>query len=118
MTLGYHPYAEDGGVYMEGIKRMLDPSLYPHDAGFVLEHLRFSLFAPMIAGLVRSSHLSVATVVLLVHIFSVWLTLFAAWQLVARCYPQRTSRCGAVALLGVWLALPVAGTRRGGRDPS
>ncbi len=102
---------------MEGIKRVLDPSLYPHDSGFVLEHLRFSLFAPMVAGLARSSHLGVATVVLIVHVFSIWMTLFAAWQLAARCYTQREQRCGAVALLAVWLALPVAGTALVVMDP-
>jgi hypothetical protein len=102
---------------MQGIKRVLDTSLYPHDSGFVLEHLRFSLFAPMMAGLVRGSHLSVSTVTLLVHVASIWLTLFAAWQLAARCYAERESRCGAVALLAVWLTLPVAGTALVVMDP-
>ena len=114
---GYHPYAEDGGVYVEGIKRVLDPSVYPHDLGFVQEHLRFSLFAPMMASLVRISHLDVPSVVLLVHIVSIWLTLFAAWQLVAQCYVSREARCGAVALLAVWLGLPVAGTALVVMDP-
>ena len=65
---GYHPYAEDGGVYLPEIKRLLDPGLYPHGSEFVVGHLRYSLFAPMMAGLVRESHLSVEMVLFLVHV--------------------------------------------------
>ena len=65
---GYHPYAEDGGVYLPEIKRLLDPGLYPHGAEFVVGHLRYSLFAPAMAGLVRESHFSLEMVLLLVHL--------------------------------------------------
>ncbi|MCU1319017.1 MAG: hypothetical protein JWP98_535 [Edaphobacter sp.] len=71
---------------MAGIKRILDPAMYPHGTEFVVEHLRFSLFAPMVAGLVRASGLSVEMVLLLLHIASFWATLFAAWMLAERCY--------------------------------
>jgi hypothetical protein len=114
---GYHPYAEDGGLYMAGIKRILDPAMYPHGTEFVVEHLRFSLFAPMVAGLVRASGLSVEMVLLLLHIASFWATLFAAWMLAERCYERRELRIGAVALLAAWLALPIAGTSLMLMDP-
>jgi hypothetical protein len=114
---GYHPYAEDGGLYMAGIKRVLDPSLYPHESAFVMEHLRFSLFAPAVAELVRLSHLDVATVLLLLHVASIWLTLYATWRLAGMCYARREVRAGAVSLLAVWLALPVAGTSLVLMDP-
>ncbi len=107
---GYHPYAEDGGLYMAGIKWLLDPALYPHGTGFVTAHLRFSLFAPMVAALVRQSHLSLPVVLLLLHLASIWLVLFAAWLLAARCYGSFKARVGAVSLLAVWIALPIAGT--------
>ena len=81
---GYHPYSEDGGLYMAGIKHLVDPGLYPHGTEFVTEHLRFSIFAPMVAGLVRASHLSVETVLLVVQVASFWVTLFAAWRLAMR----------------------------------
>src|SRR6202012_1872556 len=48
---GYHPYAEDGGVYLPEIKRLLDPGLYSYGAEFVVKHLQYSLFAPIMAGL-------------------------------------------------------------------
>jgi hypothetical protein len=114
---GYHPYAEDGGVYLPEIKRLLRPELYPHGAEFVVRHLRLSIFSPVMAGLVRWSHLPVETVLLLVQAASFWTTLFAAWLLAARCYSSREARMGAVTLLAVWMTLPVAGTSLMLMDP-
>ncbi|MBB5346005.1 DUF6798 domain-containing protein [Tunturibacter empetritectus] len=114
---GYHPYAEDGGIYLPEIKRLLDPALYPYGAEFVVGHLRYSVFAPLVAGLVRESRLSLEMVLLLVHLASFWMTLFAAWLLAARCYASREARCGAVALLAVWLTIPIAGTSLMLMDP-
>jgi hypothetical protein len=114
---GYHPYAEDGGVYLPEIKRLLDPTLYPHGTEFVAGHLRLSLFAPMVACLVRWSHLSLQMTLLLLYAASDWVTLFAAWLLAERCWEQREARVGAVALLAVWLTLPVAGTSLMVMDP-
>lgn len=114
---GYHPYAEDGGVYLPEIKRLLDPGLYPHGAEFVVRHLRYSLFAPAIAGWVRVSHLSVGMALLLVYAATFWMTLFAAWLLAARCYETRTARSGAVALLAAWMTMPIAGTSLMLMDP-
>jgi hypothetical protein len=114
---GYHPYAEDGGVYLPEIKRLLDPGLYPLGAEFVMGHLRYSLFAPMMAGLVRESNVSLEMVLLAVHLATFWTTLFAAWLLAARCYGSREARCGAVALLAAWITLPVAGTSLMLMDP-
>jgi hypothetical protein len=114
---GYHPYSEDGGVYLPEIKRLLDPGLYPHGAEFVVGHLRYSLFAPAMVWLVRESHFSVEMVLLLVHLASFWATLFAAWLLAARCYASREARGGAVALLAVWMTMPIAGTSLMLMDP-
>lgn len=114
---GYHPYAEDGGLYMAEIKRLLDPSLYPHGTEFVMGHLRVSLFAPAIAGLVRGLHISLGMVLLLMHVASFWVTLFAAYLLAARCFASRGGRAGAVALLATWITLPIAGTSLMLMDP-
>jgi hypothetical protein len=114
---GYHPYAEDGGLYMAGIKRLLDPTLYPYGTAFVTEHLRFSLFAPMVAAIVRWSHLSLPVVLLSLYLATVWLTLFAAYLLAARCYNSPQARIGAVALLAMWITLPIAGTSLMLMDP-
>lgn len=114
---GYHPYAEDGGLYLAGIKRLLDPGMYPHETAFVVEHLRFSVFAPFVAWLVRWSGLRVETVLFLLYITSFWMMLFAAWRLATRCYEGRIAPTGAVSLLAVWMALPVAGTSLMLMDP-
>jgi hypothetical protein len=114
---GYHPYAEDGGVYLPEIKRLLDPGLYPYGAEFVVGHLQYSLFAQAMAGLVRWSHFSLETVLFLVYLATFWMTLFAAWLLAARCYLSREARGGAVALLAVWMTLPIAGTSLMLMDP-
>jgi hypothetical protein len=107
---GYHPYAEDGGIYLMGIKKLLQPSLYPAWSGFVTIQLRYSLFAPMVAALVRASSLGLMTVMLVLYFVTTWLTLFAAWLIANRCYLNRLACYGAVSLLGLWLTLPVAGT--------
>lgn len=114
---GYHPYAEDGGLYMAGIERLLDPALFPHGTAFVTEHLRFSLFAPMVAALVRWSHLSLPVVLLLLHLATVWMALFAAYLLASSCYESLRARVGAVALLALWITLPIAGTSLMLMDP-
>ena len=114
---GYHPYAEDGGVYLPEIKRLVDPSLYPYGAGFVVEHLRFSVFAPMIAEIVRLSRLRVETVMFFAYLASFWLTLFAFYLLAARCCGSRVARSGAVMLLTAWITLPIAGTSLMLMDP-
>jgi len=118
---GYHPYAEDGGLYLAGVKRLLHPALYAHSAAFVLEPTRMSLFAPAVAAVVRASHVGLPVVLLVLHLASVWATLFAAWMLAARCWAGRDggreARAGAVTLLACWLGLPVAGTALYVMDP-
>ena len=114
---GYHPYAEDGGVYVAGIRKLLDPSLYPFLTTFVTEHLRFSLFAPLVALLVRSLRLRLETVLFALYCGSIGMTLFAGWMLASRVTPSRTARGGAVTLLACWLTLPIAGTSLMLMDP-
>ncbi len=114
---GFHPFAEDGGLYLAGVKSVLDPSLYSSSAEFVQGHLRFSLFAPSVAWLVRSSGMRLEAVLLLIHLASIWLTLAAAWMLASRCFSSVRQRTGAVSLLAVWLTLPIAGTSLMLMDP-
>lgn len=114
---GYHPCAEDGGLYLAGVKRLLDAGLYPHDTAFVLEPMRMSAFARVVAGLVRITHIGLPAMLLALHVASVWATLLAAWTLAGRCWSERRARAGAVTLLACWLGLPVAGTALFLMDP-
>jgi hypothetical protein len=107
---GYHPLAEDGGLYVAGVERLLNPALFPHDTAFVSAHLRFSLFAPMVAVVVRGTHLPLPWVLLLAELFSIALTFFAARLLLRRCLPGDAARLGGIALLAAWWTLPVAAT--------
>jgi hypothetical protein len=107
---GYHPYAEDGGVYVAGVKKLLDPSLYPTWTEFVTEHLRFSVFAPVVAEIVRATHASLPWVLFALYGASVWATLFGGWMVIARVTGDVRARSGAVALLACWVTLPIAGT--------
>ncbi len=107
---GYHPYAEDGGVYVAGVEKLLRPELFPFWTEFVTEHLRFSLFAPMVAGLVRGSHLPLEWVLLALYFLGIAGTLYAGWMVAARVTGSMRGRVGAVALLACWLTLPIAGT--------
>ncbi len=107
---GYHPFSEDGGIYVAGIRKLLDPSLYPAWTDFVTEHLRFSLFAPSIATLVRLTHLRLEIVLLFLYAGSVWATLYGGWMLASRVSQDWRARCGAVTLFACWLTLPIAGT--------
>jgi hypothetical protein len=116
LVQGYHPYAEDGGLYLAGVKRVLWPTMYPHESGFVLGHLRFSIFAPFVALLVRLSSLRLETVLLLLYLGTTWATLWSAWLFGEQCFRGR-ARQGSIALLATWLTLPVAGTSLMLMDP-
>lgn len=107
---GYHPFAEDGGVYMAGIEKLLRPTLFPAFTAFTTEHLRFSFFAPIIVGLVRGLHLPLPTVLLTAYIFSVFATLAGGYSLLSRVTSSFAARAGGVVLLSSAMTVPVAGT--------
>src|ERR1700678_2246207 len=89
---GYHPLAEDGGLYVAGVQLTLNPSLFPHYTVFVSEHLHFSIFAPVLAFFVRLTHLSLAWVLLITNLFSLWLTFYAAHRILQRTISNETAQ--------------------------
>jgi hypothetical protein len=107
---GYHPYAEDGGIYLPGILKLLHPELYPTWTGFVTAQTRFSFFAPAVAQVVRFTGLGVMVCMFCVYIFGIWATLYAAWLIASRCLRTSRARYGAVAVLALCLTMPAAGT--------
>jgi len=117
LVQGYHPLAEDGGLYVAGVEYTLDPTLFPHYTAFVTEHLHFSLFAPTLAGIVHSTHLPLPWVLLLVNLFSIWLTLFAASKILQRCIPSQRAQLAGLCLLSAFWILPIAGTSLMLMDP-
>lgn len=114
---GYHPYAEDAGVYLPGVLKLLHPDLYPSWTGFATAQSRFSLFAPAIAALVRVSGVSVAVCMFGIYVLSIWMTIYAAWKLITRCTRNIEAHLAAVSILALCLTTPIAGTSLMLMDP-
>ena len=117
LVQGYHPYAEDGGLYVAGILKRLDPTLYVVNPEFVLAPLRFSPFADILAWTARTLHIPVPWLLLALYGASVWATLYGGWQIISRCTEDAAARAGAIALLACWLSIPIAGTSLMLMDP-
>lgn len=114
---GYHPYADDAGIYTAGIRKLADPSLYKPDAAFVLAHTQLSVFAHLLALVVRLAHMPLGLLLLLTHLASIYLFLFACWSLARRVFPSPIQRWCAVTATAAGFTLPIAGTALALMDP-
>jgi hypothetical protein len=114
---GYHPFAGDAGIYVAGVRHILDPSLYPLNAAFPAAFTRLSVLPWTLAALVRLSHLPLEWVLFAAHLFSVFLFLAACGQLTARIFPDELARWCALLLAAACFTLPVAGTALVVMDP-
>lgn len=106
---GWHPYAEDGGMYLTRVLLRVDSTLYPHYRDFIVEPLRTSLFEPLLADLVRL-HVPLPWSLLALDIATLALTLTAGLALLRRITADQRAQLTGVALLATWATLPVAGT--------
>jgi hypothetical protein len=107
---GYHPYAEDAEIYLPGVLKILNPSLYPANADFFGEHANYSLYPRLIAASVRITHLPLPWATFLWQFASIFLLLAGTWRLAAAFFQQVRARWGAVVLMATLLTLPIAGT--------
>ena len=112
---GYHPYAEDSEIYLPGVLKILNPSLFPANAEFFGEHAGHTLYPNLIAFSVRATHLPLPWVAFLWHLISVFLLLTASWRLASALFESGSvegerARWAAVALMAALLTLPIAGT--------
>ena len=114
---GYHPLAEDGGLYVAGVEFTLNPSLFPHVTEFVSEHLHFSLFAQVIAVTTRATHLPLPIVLLSVNLFSIALTLAGGRALLRRITRNERAQIAGISTLAAFWTVPVAGTSLFLMDP-
>jgi hypothetical protein len=110
LVQGYHPGAEDDGVYLAAIKNDLNPALYPHDADFFRVQLQATIFDKLIAGSVRLTHLPVGSAILAWQFISVLLILWGCLRICRRIFEEPHAQWAAVALIAALLTLPVAGT--------
>jgi hypothetical protein len=114
---GYHPFAEDAGIYIAGIRKLAEPSLYQHDAPFVIADTRFSLFAHLGAAMLRFTGIPLDWLLLLTHLASIFLFLLACWTLARRVFASSDARWSAVLLGAALFTLPIAGTTLMLMDP-
>jgi hypothetical protein len=102
--------AEDAEIYIPGVKKLLNPALYPFGSEFFLHHARLSVFDRLMAASVRISHLSFDATVFIWYLASIFLTLLACWEWSTEFFEETESRLAGVALAAALLTLPVAGT--------
>lgn len=114
--LGYHPYAEDGGLYAAAVTAHADPSLYPHDRVWAIAHTQHSVFPTALGTLVRMLHVAPAPVLLLLQAVSLCGLLLAAMHLARTCFPEENA-WSAGLVVAVCAGLPVAGTALYAVDP-
>ena len=107
---GYHPWAEDAAIYLPVVEKLLNPHLFAFNPQFFESHASLTLYPQLIANSVRFSHLPLAYALLLWQGISIFLLLYACWELAERCYPREISCYAGVALVAALLTLPVAGT--------
>ncbi len=107
---GYHPFAEDGEIYVPQIRKLLHPGLYPFGAQFFESHAHLTLFPDLVAALVRLTHLQLTVVLFLCHFFSILILLLVCRRIAAKCFATETARWAAVGLIAALLTIPVTGT--------
>jgi len=110
LIAGYHPGAEDDGVYLSAIQRDLNPALYPHDRDFFEVQLQATIFDKVMAASARLTRLPLGWVMLGCHYLTIYLVLLGCWRLSCRCFPEPYAHWASAALVSVLLTLPVAGS--------
>ncbi len=106
---GYHPGAEDDGVYLSAIKKDLNPSLYPYNADFFTLQMHATVFDKAVAVTVRWLHLPLSYVCLFWQLAAIGLLLAGCWRLVGFCYPGLRARIAGVLTVSCLFTLSVAG---------
>ncbi len=107
---GYHPGAEDDGVYLTAIKRHLVPSLYPFNASFFTLQLQATVFDKAVALLAMVTHLPLAYICLLLQLTAIALLLGGCRQIVQFCFGSFRAQLAGVLTIACLLTLSVAGT--------
>ena len=110
LIAGYHPGAEDDGVYLSAIKRDLNPALYPYDSDFFAVQLQATIFDKVMAASVRLTHAPLGGVMFTWHYLTIYLVLLGCWRLSRRLFPEASAHWASTTLLATLLTLPVAGS--------
>jgi len=107
---GYHPFVEDAEIYVPGIKKLLNPELYPYNQGFFSSHASMTLYPNLIAWSARLTHLPLEWSLLAWHFICIVLLIGGCWKLGYVCFHSRRAAWGGSLLVAGLLTIPVAGT--------
>jgi hypothetical protein len=114
---GYHPFADDAGIYVAGIRSMLDPRLFVADAEFVTAHTHLSIFSHLFAGAIRLFHVPLELALLTAYLLSIFAFLLGCLRLSQRIFKDAHIQWGATLLSAALFTLPVAATALAIMDP-
>jgi len=114
---GYHPFSDDASIYVAGIRKLLNPSLFKPDAPFVLSNTHLSIFAHVMADAIRVTHLSLPVILLVTHLASIYLFLLGSWYVGCRLFAHIAERWSVVGFAAACFTLPAAGTALTLMDP-
>jgi hypothetical protein len=107
---GYHPFVEDAEIYVPGIKKLLNPELYPYNQGFFTSHASMTFYPNLIARSSRLPHLPLEWTLLVWHFACIFLLIFGCWRIGQICFPSERAAWGGSLLVAALLTIPVAGT--------
>src|SRR5207249_3041881 len=94
---GYYFGLNDHAYYIPATKRVLQPSLYPHDAVFFLAQSRFTWFPELMAAGIRVSRLPLDVVFFVAQLVTIFLSLWAAQRLVRQLFADTRAEWAALA---------------------
>jgi hypothetical protein len=107
---GFHPYVEDAEIYVPGIKKALNPTLYRHNADFFVAHARMTVFPNVIAASVRVTRLPLDWALFLWQFVCIFSLLLASWRIGRLAFCDPCASWGGVVAVASLLTVPVAGT--------
>lgn len=107
---GFHPYADDAGIYVSGVVQALHPHRFGPSAAFIAAYTHLSIFSWLVADVVRLTRLPISAVLLGFQFGGIWLLLYGCRQIARKCGFSEAAAWGAVAMVAVCLTVPVAGT--------
>jgi hypothetical protein len=114
---GYHPFADDAGIYVAGIRKLLDPTLFSVDSSFVVAHTRVSAFSHLFAGAIKLFRIPLRIGLFGAYLLSVFTFLLGCFQLSRRIVRNPQVQWGATMFTGALFTLPVAATALWIMDP-
>ena len=107
---GYHPFVEDAEIYVPGIKKLLNPELYPSNQGFFASHASMTLYPNLVAWSARITHFPLEWILFIWLFASMFVLLAGCWKLGKLCFHSSRAAWGGSILVGSLLTIPVAGT--------